>query len=82
MEFTTKLEDLYFADDLVLLSSEFHMTFNKRHKNSMKLQDSHSGLRPNKDITKVMRLNTDETEAVKVNGEDLEGVETFTNLGA
>lgn len=40
MEFTTKLEDLYFADDLVLLSSEFHMTFNKRHKNSMKLQDS------------------------------------------
>lgn len=40
MEFTTKLEDLYFADDLVLLSSIFHMPFNKRHKNSMKLQDS------------------------------------------
>lgn len=48
----------------------------------MKLQDSHSGLRPNKDITNVMRLNTDETEAVKVNGGGLEGVETFTNLGA
>lgn len=40
MEFITKFEDLYFADDLVLLSSIFHMTFNKRHKNSMKLQDS------------------------------------------
>ncbi|XP_061184380.1 uncharacterized protein LOC133192381 [Saccostrea echinata] len=77
--FTTKLEDLDFADDLALLSSKFRDIQQKTQK--LNETASQAGLRINIEKTKVMRLNSDIIEPVKIDGQDLEDVETFTYLG-
>ena len=78
--FTTKLEDLDFADDLALLSSKLQDIQQKTQRlNEIARQ---AGLRINTEITKVMKINSDIKEAVKIDGQDLEDVEKFTILEA
>ena len=73
--FTTKLEDLDFADDLALLSSKFRDIQRK----TQSLHENASGvcLKINIKKTKVMRLNSNVREQVKIEGETIEDVETF-----
>ncbi|XP_063447098.1 uncharacterized protein LOC134726617 [Mytilus trossulus] len=78
-KFTTKLEDLDFADDLALLSSKFQhiqLKTSKLQENASKI-----GLKINASKTKVMRMNTTNNNPVKLNEKDLEDVDTFTYLG-
>mgnify|MGYP002637338025 FL=1 len=78
-KFTTKLEDLDFADDLALLSSKFQhiqLKTDKLQENASKI-----GLKINSSKTKVMRMNTTNNNPVKLNEKDLEDVDTFTYLG-
>ena len=78
-KFTTKLEDLDFADDIALLSSKFQhiqMKTNKLQENASKI-----GLKVNTAKTKIMRMNTTNTNPVRLNDKDLEDVDSFTYLG-
>ncbi|KAK3082831.1 hypothetical protein FSP39_006593 [Pinctada imbricata] len=77
--FTTKLEDLDFADDLALLSSKFQDIQQKTQ--SLHENASGVGLKINISKTKVMRLNSNIKEQVKIEGKKIEDVETFTYLG-
>ena len=77
--FTTKLEDLDFADDLALLSSKFHDIQQKTqslHENAIRV-----GLKINIKKTKVMRLNSNIREQVQIDGKTIDDVDTFTYLG-
>ena len=77
--FTTKLEDLDFADDLALLSSKYRdiqLKTQKLHDNA-----SQVGLKININKTKVMRLNPNVQKPVKINENEIEDVNTFTYLG-
>ncbi|XP_071141985.1 uncharacterized protein [Mytilus edulis] len=64
-KFTTKLEDLYFADDLALLSSKFQhiqLKTDKLQENASKI-----GLKIKTSKTKVIRMNITNTNPVKLN---------------
>ncbi|XP_045171092.2 uncharacterized protein LOC123533508 [Mercenaria mercenaria] len=78
-KFTTKLEDLDFADDLALLSSKFQHMQQKTEK--LKENASSIGLKINSRKTKVMRLNARIQTPVKIDQTNIEDVETFTYLG-
>ena len=79
-KFTSKLEDLDFADDVALISST------QRHvqlKTNRLVENAEmAGLRVNVAKCKVMRVNARNNEAITVNGVALEDVEKFTYLGA
>ena len=79
-KFTSKLEDLDFADDVALISST------QRHvqlkTNRLVENAERKGLRVNVVKCKVMRINARNNEAITVNGLALEDVEKFTYLGA
>ena len=79
-KFTSKLEDLDFADDVALISST------QRHvqlkTNRLVENAERAGLRVNVGKCKVMRVNARNNEAITVNGVALEDVEKFTYLGA
>ena len=77
--FTSKLEDLDFADDLALISSK--QTDLQRKSSLLETTATQTGLKVNAKKTKVMRLNTKNTQKIKMQGEDLEEVESFTYLG-
>jgi hypothetical protein len=62
--FTTKLEDLDFADDLALLSSKFQDVQQKTQ--SLHENTSGVGLNINMNKTKTMRLNSNTKEQVKI----------------
>ncbi|KAK3089192.1 hypothetical protein FSP39_001636 [Pinctada imbricata] len=76
--FTTKLEDLDFVDDLALLSSKFQDIQQKTQ--SLHENASGVGLKINISKTKVMRLNSNIKEQVKIEGKKIEDVETFTYM--
>ena len=77
--FTTKLEDLDFADDLALLSSKFLDI--QRKTQSLHENASGVGLKININKTKVMRLNSNVKEKVNIDGRTIDDVDTFTYLG-
>ena len=79
-KFTSKLEDLDFADDIALISSmqrHVQLKTNRLVENAER-----AGLRVNVGKCKVMRVNARNNEAITVNGVALEDVEKFTYLGA
>ena len=79
-KFTSKVEDLDFADDVALISSR------QRHvqlkTNRLVENAERTGLRVNVCKCKVMRVNARNNEAITVNGLALEDVEKFICLGA
>ena len=78
--FTSKLDDLDFADDVALLSSNKQHIHNKNTK--MNEEARRVGLRINKDKKKVMRINGKSQEKVTVDGQDIDEIEEFNYLGA
>ena len=77
--FTSKLEDLDFADDIALLSSKYRDLQSKT--SSLKSNAERVGLKINANKTKVMRLNTKVKEHIMLGEEALEEVDSFTYLG-
>ena len=76
----TQLEDLDFADDLVLLSHSHQQMQDKTTElAAVSLQ---VGLNIHKGMTKVLRMNAASTDPVTLEGNALEEVETFTYLGS
>ena len=78
--FTSKLDDLDFADDVALLSSTKQHIQNKTTK--MNEEATRVGLKINKEKTKVMRINGKSQEKVAIDGQDIDEVEEFNYLGA
>ena len=73
------VEDLDFADDIVLVSSKYEHTQNKTNRpvhNAGRL-----GLKLNAQKCKVMRMKTRRGDKVMVGGEEVEDVEEFVYLG-
>jgi len=77
--FTSKLDDLDFADDVALLSCTKQHIQNKTTK--MNEEARRVGLKINKGKTKVMRINRKSQEKVAVDGQDIGEIE-FNYLGA
>ena len=79
--FTTKLDDLDYADNIALLSSTKEQLQSK-FDNVSKYAHS-TGLKINTGKTKVMRFNTTTKQPTKSTDErEIEEVETFTYLGS
>ena len=79
--FTTKLDDLDYADDIALLSSTKEQ-LQRKFDNVSKYAHS-TGLKINTGKTKVMRFNTTTKQPIKSTDErEIEEVETFTYLGS
>jgi hypothetical protein len=78
-DFTTKLEDLDFADDLASLPSKFQDIQQKTQ--SLHENASGVGLKININKTKTMSLNSNIKEQVKIDGKNIEDVDIFTYLG-
>jgi hypothetical protein len=78
--FTTILEDLDYADDLVLISSRYE---DMRCK-SERLYNvaAATGMKINFKKTKTLRMNGKNQETLKLVGEEIEDVDNFTYLGA
>ena len=77
---TTRLEDLDFADDIVLLSHNHHgmqLKLMRLAKISAK-----TGIRISKSKAKVMRVNTRNANKLELDGEAIDEVENFTYLGS
>ena len=77
--FTTKLEDLDFADDLALLSSKHQDIQSKTQR--LHINANQVGLKINTKKTKVIRLNSRIKDPVKIDDQEIEDVNTFTYLG-
>ena len=77
--FTSMLEDLDFADDIVLVSSKYEHIQNKTNRlldNAGRL-----GLKLNAQKCKLMRMNTRREDEVMIGREEVEDVEEFVCLG-
>ena len=75
-----QLEDLDFADDLALLS---HTYDQMQEKTSILVNNaSKTGLRINKEKTKLMRINTNNINSIEIDNTQLENVTSFTYLGS
>ena len=79
-DFTTMLEDLDFADDLALLSSEINHLQQKTSR--LELNAAKIGLKLNDQKSKVMKANSRSDEKLRVRGNEVEVVESFTYLRA
>ena len=77
--FTSRLEDLDFADDVALISSTQRQCQLKT--NRLVTNAARSDLWVNVDKCKVMRMNARNNGAITVNGQVLEDVEKFIYLG-
>ena len=78
--FFETLEDLDFADDIVLLAHNFNDVQCKTQQvasNAIKL-----GLKINVEKTKTMRMNSNTNKPVRLNNGDIEDVKHFTYLGS
>ena len=74
------LEDLDFADDLVLISSIFmqiQMKIDRLNRNR-----KGAGLKISIKKTKVMRINVNNNNVAVINGQEVEDVDNFHYLGA
>ena len=79
--FTTKLDDLDYADDIALLSSTKEQ-LQRKFKDVSKHAHS-TGLKINSVKTKVMRINANNNQAITSKEQtEIEDVKTFTYLGA
>ena len=79
-KFTTKLDDLDFADDIALLSSTKQQI---QHKTDRLVENSkQTGLKPNIDKCKILRMNAKNQESITISGEPLKDVDKFEYLGA
>ena len=74
------LEDLDYADDIVLLSERWRHAQQKLERLNNNGQST--GLKINKKKTESLRINAGNLSAFKVGDEDVKDVETFTYLGA
>ena len=79
-KFTTKLDDLDFADDIALLSSTRQHIQNKTDK--LDNVARRTGLRINWSKTKILRINARQQEKITIHGQEIEDVNEFTYLGA
>ena len=77
---TSKLDDLDFAGDIVLLSSTKQQIQNKTTR--LDAEARRVGLKINKEKTKAMRINARNQENIIINGQDIEDVDEFVYLGA
>ena len=79
-KFTSKLDDLDFADDIALLSS----TINQLQQKTDKLVNNSKnvGLKTNREKCKILRINTPNENPITINGEAVEEVKKFEYLGA
>ena len=78
--FTTRLEDLDFADDIALLSS----TIDHLHHKTEKLEENAGrvGLKLNAKKCKVLKVNSKRETPIIVNNNTVEEVDKFCYLGA
>ena len=78
--FTSMLEDLDFAVDIVLVSSKYEHIQNKTNR----LVDNAGrvGLKLNAQKCKGMKMNVRREDKVMIGREEVEGVEEFVYLGA
>jgi len=80
-KFTSKLDDLDFADDIALLSSTKHQMQCKL--NRLNAEAGRVGLKINAQKTKMMRINQNSQEPFTIGAQGrIEDVEEFTYLGA
>ena len=78
--FTSKLEELDFADDIALISSCYaHMQTKIRQLNQFAAR---SGLRINKKKAQVLRINSRCENIVLIDDQELKEVDKFNFLGA
>ena len=76
----THLEDLDYADDLAILSTNFN---NMQEKSSLLNKYSNqTGLHISTTKTKEMKINSKTTSQIKTGDTLIEYVEEFTNLGS
>ena len=74
------LEDLDYADDIVLLSKSWRHAQQKLEK--LRQNGLRTGLKINKTKTESLRINTTNYSAFNVGGKDIKDVTTFTDLVA
>ena len=79
-KFTSKLEDLDFADDIALVSSSFQHMQTKATKLSHFA--SKTGLKINKKKTEVLRINSKCNNRIQIDNHQLNEVDKYTYLGA
>lgn len=79
-KFTSKLDELDFADDIVLLSSTKQQIQDKTTR--LNEEARRVGLKIDKEKTKAMRINARNREKIIINGQDIEDVDEFVYLGA
>ena len=79
-KFTTKIEDLDFADDRALLSSTKQRIQTKADK--LAHEAEMVGLKVNVGKCKLMRINSTSNDVVEVNGRGIEDIDRFVCLGA
>ena len=77
---TSKLDDLDFVDDIVLLSSTKQQIQDKM--TSLDEETTRVGLKINEEKTKPMRIIARNQEKIIINGQDIEDVDEFLYLGA
>ena len=79
-KFTSKLDDLDFADDLALIASTKQDILLKTDRLCRVAQQV--GLKVNSQKTKVMRINSRTDDRIYIDGEEVEDVDKFVYLGA
>ena len=79
-KFASKLDDLDFADDVVLISSTKQQIQDETTR--MNKQDRRMGLKINMKKTKAIRINARNQEMITIDGHGIEEVDEFTYLGA
>ena len=77
---TSVLEDLDFADDIVLLAHRHQDMQDKT--NALATTAGNLGLKINIKKTRHLRMNSRNNESILVNGEVVDGVDHFTYLGS
>ena len=78
--FTSKLEDLDFADDISLMSSCYtHMQIKTRQLNQFAAR---TGLRINKKKTQILRINSKCKNKLLIDDQELKEVDKYNTLGA
>ena len=76
----TQLDDLYFADDLALLSQSHSQMQDKI--TLLETTSAGTGLKINRKKTELMKMNTTANTPVTVGGELIREVESFVYLGS
>jgi hypothetical protein len=80
LEFSERLEELDFADDMCLLSQSFR-EMNQKMKDLIKITKG-AGLKINSQQSKIMRINGKTTEGFEIEGKPVEELHEFCYLGS